>query len=166
MFPKSSEIESPVVRPSEKLKNREVGPLGESKSNCWSLHHVCHLDKSKSFIKGSLTSVSKLAIVLIWNIQSPHENNIVLWKLQNHNIENSGHNAHPALLYHRDVWECSICDTCHFDIGHFCVSRLITNKVSTPERHIYISQCPQQHSFLMVRLIHKLKMTPYIRENW
>ena len=164
MFPKSSDM-SLVVRLWEKLKNRELGPLGESKSNCWSLHHVYHLDKSKSF-QGSLTSVSKLAIVLIWNIQSPHEDNIVLRKLQNHNIESSGHNAHSTLLYHGDVWECSICDTCHFDIGHFCVSRLITDKVSTPERHIYISQCPQQHSFLTLHLIHKLKMTPYIRENW
>ena len=164
MFPKSSEM-SLVVRLWEKLKNRELGPLGELKSNCWSLHHVYHLDKSKSF-QGSLTSVSKLAIVLIWNIQSPHEDNIVLRKLQNHNIESSGHNAHSTLLYHGDVWECSICDTCHFDIRHFCVSWLITNKVSTPERHIYISQCPQQHSFLTLRLIHKLKMTPYIRENW
>ena len=33
---------------------------------------------------------------------------IVLWKLQNQNIESSGHNASSALLCHRDVWERSI----------------------------------------------------------
>ena len=48
--PKSREIGGLVVRLWQKLKNREIhsrslqsrelGPLGESKSNCWSLHHV------------------------------------------------------------------------------------------------------------------------------
>ena len=50
---------------------------------------------------------------------------IVLWKLQNHNIESSGHNARSVLLYRGDVWKRSICDNCRFDIGHFRAGRLI-----------------------------------------
>ena len=91
----------------------------------------------------TLLWVSKLAIVLIWNIQSPHEDRqvnlsrIVLWKLQNHKIESSGHNACSA--FHMDVRERSIYDNCRFDIGRSRASRLIT-KVSIPGvRYLHIA---------------------------
>ena len=41
----------------------------------------------------------KLAMVLIWNISnSTWRQLIVLWKVQNHNVRSSGHNARSALL--------------------------------------------------------------------
>ena len=75
-FTKNHEIGSLVVRKVKKSgdsrQKRELGPAWESKSNCRSFHHIYHLDESKIF-KSSQTSVSKLAIALNWNIQSPHE---------------------------------------------------------------------------------------------
>ena len=57
---------------------------------------------------------SKLAIVLISNIQSPL---IVQWKVQNHNMKSSGHmHAQNFLIAER---ERSIYDSCRFDIGRF-----------------------------------------------
>ena len=49
---------------------------GEWKSNCSFLRHVKHLDESKSFKSSWKTVSSKLAITLIRNIWSPHEDNI------------------------------------------------------------------------------------------
>ena len=75
-FTKNHEIGSLVGRKVKKSgdsqQNLELGPAWESKSNCRSFHHIYHLDESK-ILKSSKTSVSKLAIALNWNIQSPHE---------------------------------------------------------------------------------------------
>ena len=64
---------------------------------------------------------------------------IVLWKVQNRNIESSGHNAYSAPLNRRDVRERSIYGSCRFDIGRSRASRLIT-KVSIPGvRYLHIA---------------------------
>ena len=65
-FQGQNDISQRAVR---KVKESWAWTTWESKSNCWSLHHVYRLDGSKSF-KSSKT------IVLIWNIQSPHEDNL------------------------------------------------------------------------------------------
>ena len=106
--------------------------LGESKSNWSSLRHVKRLDESKSF-KRSWNSVSKLAIMLIWNIRSPHEDNLPSYtqKLPNHNIECtisiSLSRGRPGTIDLRQY--------CRFDIGSSRAVRLIRT-VSTPEWYI------------------------------
>ena len=60
-------------------KNHELRPAWESKSNCWSFRYVyCLTSQRASKVRKRLSlSVSKLATVLIWNIQSPHEDNLL-----------------------------------------------------------------------------------------
>ena len=102
--------------------------FGKSKSNCSSLCHVKLLDESKSF-KNSWNSVSGSAIVLIFkHSKSTWRQLIILWKLQNHNIECSGHNAHSASRWHSGMVDlrCS----------H---ARQLIMKVSIPEWHICMS---------------------------
>ena len=110
--------------------------LGESKSNCSSLRHVKRLDESKSF-KSSWNSVSKLAIMLIWNIRSPHEDNLpsYIWKLQNHNIEC----AISISLSRARQGTIDLRQYCRFDIGSSCAVRLITNVVHTWVTHLHIA---------------------------
>ena len=111
------------------------------KSNCWSFRHVDRFNgrvkKLQKFINFCLKVGHRANLK---HSKSTWRQLIVLWKLQNHNIKSSGHNAHSALLYRGDVWECS-----HFHARRLILSWLIiTNSVSTPEWHICISQCPRQ----------------------
>ena len=86
---------------------------------------------------------SRLAMMFILkHSKSTWRQLTILWKLQKHNIESSGHNTRSALLYCGDIQERLINDNCCFDIGNSRVSWLI-KEVSTPEWQICISQCPQ-----------------------
>ena len=137
-------ITRPYATRNPAVKNREthgrivsLHHLGESKSNCWSHRHVYRLDELKSF-KNSSTSVSKLAIVLIWSIPSPHEDNLSScerYKIITSKALGTMHAQH-FLIAQR---ERSIYDSCRFDIGRSCASRLITKYVYNPEWHICIS---------------------------
>ena len=69
---------------------------------------------------------------------------IILWKLQNHNIETSGHNARSVLLYRGDVWERSTYDNCRFDIRHFRAGRLIT--IIIHSKYFSVSDWLKAHS--------------------
>ena len=92
---------------------------------------VIKLQKSKKFCL-------KLAMVLIWNIQSPHEDNLSScerYKIILTSKALGTRDAHHFLIAEQEL---SICDSCRFDMR----SRLIT-KMSTPEWHICISYCPQ-----------------------
>ena len=129
-FTKKHEIGSLVVRTVKKSwdsrQNRELRPASR---NCWSFGHVYRLDKSKSF-KISYTSVSKLAIVLIWNIQSPHEDNRPVPPVK---CTKSAHRGMATITR----------DSCRSDIGRFRAEPTDLPKVSTSGWHICISQCPQ-----------------------
>ena len=117
-------------------KNHELRPAWESKSNCWSFRHVYRLTSQKaSKVRKRLSlSVSKLAIVLIWNIQSPHEDNLLPHgRVQNHNIKSSGHNARSA---HRNDRSKTVVVSIS---GAFVRSRLITNGVYTRVTHLHIA---------------------------
>ena len=72
---------------------------------------------------------SKLAIVLIWNIQSPHEDNRPVTPVK---CTKSAHRG-TGTIY----------DSCRFDTGRFRVEPTDLRKVSTSEWQICISQCPQ-----------------------
>ena len=76
-------------------------------------------------------------MVLIWNIQSPFEDNRPAQKSA---YRGTG----------------KIYDSYRFDIGHFRAEPTDLRKVSTSERHICISQCPN-NLFLTLRVNHKLK---------
>ena len=73
---------------------------------------------------------------------------IVLWKVQSHNIKSSGHNACSALLDHRTGM---IYDSCHFEIGHFCVEPTNYERCLHPsDTFAYRSA----HNNLFLRLMH------------
>ena len=97
-FTKNHEIGSRVVRKVKKSwdsrQNRELAlrPAWESKSNIADVFVIFIAWTSQKASK--VHTVSKLAIVLIWNIQSPHEDNIS--SCQRYKI--SQHNARSALL--------------------------------------------------------------------
>ena len=97
-FTKNHEIGSRVVRKVKKSwdlrQNRELAlrPAWESKSNTADVFVIFIAWTSQKASK--VHTVSKLAIVLIWNIQSPHEDNIS----SSEKYKSSGHNAHSALL--------------------------------------------------------------------
>ena len=117
-------------------KNHELRPAWESKSNCWSFRYVyCLTSQKASKVRKRLSlSVSKLAIVLIWNIQSPHEDNLLPHgRVQNHNIKSSGHNARSA---HRNDRSKTVVVSIS---GAFVRSRLITNGVYTRVTHLHIA---------------------------
>ena len=85
--------------------------------------------------------ISKLPIVLIWNIQSLQGNRPVTpLKCTKSAYRGTG------MIY----------DSCRFDIGRFRVEPTDLRKESTSEWHICISQCPV---FLTLRVLHKLKTT-------
>ena len=73
--------------------------------------------------------LSKLAIALIWNIQSPHEDNRPVTPVK---CTISAHGG-TGTIY----------DSCRFDIGRFRVEPTDSQKVSTSEWYICISRCPQ-----------------------
>ena len=85
-------------------------------------------------VKKLWTSVSKLAIVLIWNIQSPHEDNRPVTPVK---CTKSAHRR-TGTIY----------DSCRFDIGHFHVEP--TDKCAYCSAH--------SNLFLMLHVIHKLKI--------
>ena len=88
----------------------------------------------------TLLCVSKLAIVLIWNIESPHEDKRT-YRPVNYKIITSKTlgTACSALLDRRDVRERSVYDNCRFGIGRSRARRLIT-KVSIPGlRYLHIA---------------------------
>ena len=118
------------------MKNHELRPAWESKSNCWSFRYVyCLTSQRASKVRKRLSlSVSKLAIVLIWNIQSPHEDNLLPHgRVQNHNIKSSEHNARSA---HRNDRSKTVVVSIS---GAFVRSRLITNGVYTRVTHLHIA---------------------------
>ena len=102
-----------VKKSWDSRKNRDLGPAWKSKSSYWSFRHVYRLDESKRF-KSSQTSVSKLAIVLIWNIQRQDK----LSSCERYKIITSKAlgTAKHFLIAER---EQSIYDSCRFDIGRF-----------------------------------------------
>ena len=103
-------------------KNHQLRPAWESKSNCWSFRYVyCPTSQKASKVRKRLRlSVSKLATVLIWNIQSPHEDNLSPHgRVQNHNINHQKLWACSALIVLIAERERSIYDSCRFDIGRF-----------------------------------------------
>ena len=71
---------------------------------------------------------------LIWNIRSPHEDNLLPHgRVQNHNIKSSGHNARSA---HRNDRSKTVVVSIS---GAFVRSRLITNGVYTRVMHLHIA---------------------------
>ena len=71
---------------------------------------------------------------LIWNIRSPHEDNLLPHgRVQNHNIKSSGHNARSA---HRNDRSKTVVVSIS---GAFVRSRLITNGVYTRVTHLHIA---------------------------
>ena len=77
-------------------KNHEIGSLVVRKVNkLWESRQYRELAWTSEKINFCL----KLAMVLIWNISnSTWRQLIALWKVQNHNVKSSGHNARSALL--------------------------------------------------------------------
>lgn len=100
------------------------------------LRHFKRLDKSKSF-KSSWNSVSKLAIMLIWNIWSPHEGNLpsYIWKLQNHKAQCTI----SISLWRGGSGMIDLRQYCRFDIESSRAIRLITNGVHTWVKHLHIA---------------------------
>ena len=135
----------------EKLKNREThGRIErivssdqlerESKCNCWSLRHVYRLDESKSF-KSAWSSVSKLAIVIIWNIKSPHVNN--LYSCKRYKIITklwAQCTFRTVLIAER---ERSIYDGSRFDMGRFRAEPTNYERRLNLVTHLHWSECPQ-----------------------
>ena len=81
--------------------------------------------------------VSELTIVLIWNIQSPHEDNLSSYERYNIITSKAMGPMHaPQVLIVEREW--SICDICCLMLGAFVLSRLIM-KMSTPEWCICIT---------------------------
>ena len=79
--------------------------------------------------------VSELAIVPIWNIQSPHEDNLSScerYKIILTSKALGTRDAHHFLIAEQEL---SICDSCRFDMR----SRLITNGVYTRVTHLHIA---------------------------
>ena len=74
--------------------------------------------------------VSKLAIVLIWNIQSPHEDNRPVPPVK---CTKSAHRGTAT----------NTRDSCRSDIGRFRAEPTDLRKVSTSGWHVCILQCPQ-----------------------
>ena len=112
-------------------------------------------DESKSFKTSSQTPLSKLAKVLIWNIQSPHEDN--LSSCERCKIITSKAlgtmRAQHFLIAER---ERSIYDSCRFDIGR------LRSEPTNYERCLHPSDTFAYHSacnnlFLTLSVIHKLK---------
>ena len=138
-FPKNHEIGSLVVRKVKKLwESRQYRELA------WT---------SEKRLKNS--SVSKLAIVLIWNISnSTWRQLIVLWKVQNHNVRSSGHNARSALLDRGtgtiDLWQLLFWHR-KFSCDPTKCGRCL-HRSDTPA---YDSL--HNNSFLALRVIHELK---------
>ena len=129
---KNHEIGSLVVRKVktswDSRQNREHGPasLGSRRtivlifSSCLSPGRFKKLQKF-------ITSVSKLPIVLIWNIQSPLEDNRPATPVK------------CTKSAHGDRGTGTIYDSCRFDIGRFRVEPTDLRKVSTFEWQICIS---------------------------
>ena len=95
-------------------QNRELVLAWESKSHCWSFRHVYRLTSQKA--SKVQTSVSQLAKVLIWNIQSPHEDNLSSCercKIITSKALGTMHAQHFLIAEQ----ERSIYDSCRFDIG-------------------------------------------------
>ena len=123
----------------------ELGPLGESKSNCWSLHHVYRLEGSKSF-------ESSKTIVLIWNIQSPHEAN--LYRLME-----------ATKSEHRKLWaQCKLSTSLSQGrlgtidpSGNFV--RVVDELRKCPHlSDTFVYRSAHSNSFLTLRVIHEFKI--------
>ena len=133
-FTKNHEIGSRVVRKVKKSwdlrRNRELAlrPAWESKSNIADVFVIFIAWTSQKASK--VHTVSKLAIVLIWNIQSPHEDNRPVPPVK---CTKSAHRGTAT----------NTRDSCRSDIGRFRAEPTDLRKVSTSEWHICISQCPQ-----------------------
>ena len=120
----------------EKLKNRETHGRIVSLDHMWTSFVIIAWTSKKA--SKSKKFCLKLAMVLIWNIQSPHEDNLSScerYKIILTSKALGTRDAHHFLIAEQEL---SICDSCRFDMR----SRLIT-KMSTPEWHICISYCPQ-----------------------
>ena len=139
------------------LKTRRLGVLSWKKlKNCESHDSIeSSPGRVKKGSKIHKLSVPKLAIVRIWNISnSTWRQLIFLWKVQNHNVRSSGHNARLVLL---DGGTRTI-DLRQLLFWH----RKFSWNQCNYERSLHPSDklaCRSVHnnSFLTLRVIHELK---------
>ena len=133
----SGAVRKAVKKSWDSTQNHELGPA-------WGVEEQLLMFIEIAWTSQKASKVHKLLSQGWLSANLKHSKSIwrqlmVLWKLKNHNIESSGHNACSALLYRGDVPERSIYDNCRFDIGHFLASRLITKPVYTWVIHLQIA---------------------------